>query len=599
MKKIGLNIRASSGLIQLFLILGIALIFSCNKKINAIEDFVDTTNEHTIDSLAHDSITNVTVQLIDIVFEKDEEEKADFNIKTKNFNRLKGVESDKQTASIALPNNFYLVASLHPDLQSKSNYKLGPMRKSANVEGTHSEILDNNIKYKVVIFDKSGHYVTEKKFVNSKKLHKNLDSLKIGEKYTFIVYSANSITSLPSLKFDDPNNKTLKTAKVMVRGDQDFLYFRKDLVLPAGKVFNLEVTLKHLVSQVTIIVDASKTGFPIKQIASSIGPNTRINSVKLDNGEIAKGSKAKTSVIFPPMESKMNQITSYPTCVIADIGISFNISTLQIGSLNLSNLIPIKDFKIKPGLKYILKVKVIPSDSYLTYENWPAARINGVVWSRFNVGIDDFYKGRDPNRSPMTVERHGDYFQWGRGVSAALHNSYRYVSFYSAAGLIGLNNYWNGGPEEEPLKSFVDPCPRGYRIPTKREMQSLIDGTIATNMGDFHGLSKEGEQYTQDFSVAKVFTSKQNKNVTLILPAQGYFEQVKGKDHSEVVISLRGSVGKYYTSFASDDVSLAYLYFDANNVSLNEMPTAGNDVMRSKEAAYVIRCVAGDNKLSY
>ncbi|MFZ4861981.1 hypothetical protein ACL9RF_07330 [Sphingobacterium sp. Mn56C] len=591
------KVKISSVFIYLFLATVIAL--SCSKKIEAIEENTDENNTNNIDSLKEDPWQKLTVVLTDIVFAKDKAENAEFNVNTKVSSRLRDGGIDNQVAVTKLPNNFYMVTTVHANVDESPVSTINPMPTSGNAEETNSTILNNNIKYKVVVFDKTGNYVKEKDFVNSNKFPNYMDSLLMGEKYTFIVYSVNSKTKLPALKFDNPQTKTLKTANVTVNEDQDFLYFRKDWVLPTNVKAKFSVKLQHLVSQVTILVDASATGYPIKRAIANIGQNTRVNSVKLENGKISKGGKSNAKVSFPALKPNEKKISSFPISVIGETGISCEISSIQIGGLNFSKLVPFKKFKINPGLKYTLKVKIVPADSYLIHENWPAARINGVIWSRFNVGVDAFFKDRDPDRSPMTVDRHGDYFQWGRAVSAAQHNSYRYVNFYSAANLVGLNNFWNGGSEKEPLKSFTDPCPRGYRIPTKREMKSLIDGTIATNLGEFHGLSKEGEQYTQDFSVAKVFTSKQNKNVMLTLPAQGYFEQEKGKDHSEVVISLRSSVGKYYVSYASDDVSLVYLYFDKNKVTLKEIPTADNDVMRSKEAAYVVRCVEGDTNLDF
>ena len=36
------------------------------------------------------------------------------------------------------------------------------------------------------------------------------------------------------------------------------------------------------------------------------------------------------------------------------------------------------------------------------------------------------------------------------------------------------NNLWNAGTEVEPIKSEYDPCPQGWRVPTKTEANELM-----------------------------------------------------------------------------------------------------------------------------
>ncbi|PRQ82796.1 hypothetical protein CMT86_19215, partial [Elizabethkingia anophelis] len=96
--------------------------------------------------------------------------------------------------------------------------------------------------------------------------------------------------------------------------------------------------------------------------------------------------------------------------------------------------------------------------------------------------------GADSSEYPFQIAKnlHGAKYQWG----AYTGEDRRYVSQYYdqhtdlkpetgwiLSGIYYNNHYkdWNSGTEAFPVKASKDPCPSGFRIPTAREWQSVIN----------------------------------------------------------------------------------------------------------------------------
>ena len=68
----------------------------------------------------------------------------------------------------------------------------------------------------------------------------------------------------------------------------------------------------------------------------------------------------------------------------------FTLSTITIGPLTQTvSSAALTGLKITPGIMYNLKFTLSPADVYLdNYNGQKAARINGKVWMRYNLGAD-------------------------------------------------------------------------------------------------------------------------------------------------------------------------------------------------------------------
>ena len=94
-----------------------------------------------------------------------------------------------------------------------------------------------------------------------------------GSSYTFIVYSFNSTTTLPSITFSNPNNKTLTTSSITspIMFLSDVMYFRKDMTVSGNGTNYLDIVLKHKMSQITTTIDASATSYTVSVVNAEIG----------------------------------------------------------------------------------------------------------------------------------------------------------------------------------------------------------------------------------------------------------------------------------------------------------------------------------------
>lgn len=211
--------------------------------------------------------------------------------------------------------------------------------------------------------------------------------------------------------------------------------------------------------------------------------------------------------------------------------------------------------------------------------------IDGVVWAPVNCGY----------RPAVTIDRgypYGKMYQWGRsygdgftsshdntvatkvaGGSVAISDAADGV-FYTMAEGNNMSNWfsdteysaiWDGGSSDSPVKSEYDPCPDGWRVPTRKEMLSLTANksgwsTVSSQNGYwFSGSTSYGED------VPAIF-----------FPAVGWIDN-KGYGQS------RGSMGRYWTSTVSASGSINYL---SMNSSSSSVPLTGTVY------GCAVRCVA-------
>ncbi|RNA60480.1 hypothetical protein D1631_18475 [Chryseobacterium nematophagum] len=187
------------------------------------------------------------------------------------------------------------------------------------------------------------------------------------------------------------------------------------------------------------------------------------------------------------------------------------------------------------------------------------------VWMAYNLGADT---SLDPNPSVMTKGLHGNYYQWGKKDPVATADT--------GAGAISgwnttsaSNGSWNSGTEDTPVKTAIDPCPSGFRVPTRQEWVSIFNNSNKSTIGTF-------VNDPTNFGSGIQFTCPGNGN-KLTLPASGY------RDASTGALTNRGSYGNYWSS--TEVSTYAYnLPFDSSNVY------PGNFTSRTN--GFSVRCIA-------
>ncbi|MEN9414520.1 MAG: hypothetical protein RLZ62_824 [Bacteroidota bacterium] len=163
------------------------------------------------------------------------------------------------------------------------------------------------------------------------------------------------------------------------------------------------------------------------------------------------------------------------------------------------------------------------------------------VWKTFqchNLGT------ADTEADPFTPDRviNGAYWQWGRSVQAAPGPS-EMNPYTSASGWIPFPDVAPDGSWTDSVKTGNDPCPDGYRVPSKAEW----DGLIAHNIWSSTGSWKEDHtNYASGMMVGD----------KLFLPAAG------GRNSNNGVLEHRGYSGYYWNSTGGGSIGAWMMSFD-------------------------------------
>jgi uncharacterized protein (TIGR02145 family) len=131
------------------------------------------------------------------------------------------------------------------------------------------------------------------------------------------------------------------------------------------------------------------------------------------------------------------------------------------------------------------------------------------------------------------------------------------------------NGSWNSGTEAVPVKTANDPCPTGYRVPTRTEWTGVNTNNTASLTGPF---TNSSTQYGSALHYGPDASTK-----LLTLPAAGNRNDTNG------ALSHRGFLGFYWSSTESGSPAYILIF---NSSSVN--PAANYDRSRGLS----LRCIA-------
>ena len=184
----------------------------------------------------------------------------------------------------------------------------------------------------------------------------------------------------------------------------------------------------------------------------------------------------------------------------------------KVSDLNLVDYF-IKIWDLTPGTQYYFRAYAtnIAGTGYgptiIAKTNWRqycGAVTSPGVWREFkchNLGADTTANAFTPN-----WRLNGDYYRWGRKEVAAIGPSSPDMNGSNSGAIIDWYRYPD--PNRNVWLRQDDPCPTGFRVPTKNEWQGVIDNNIYSVVGNWQ------PSYTNYSSGAK-FGEK------LYLPAAG------------------------------------------------------------------------------
>ena len=187
-------------------------------------------------------------------------------------------------------------------------------------------------------------------------------------------------------------------------------------------------------------------------------------------------------------------------------------------------------------------ITFIDAGDYENPEDEKGVVINGVRWATRNVG--------EPGRFVRTPEDYGNFYQWNRKTA--------WPSSGSVSG-------WDTSmPTGDTWSTENSPCPEGWRLPTKEEMQSLIDaGSVWTTVNGVPG---------------RKYVDGEN---SIFIPACGNRNKDKGD------LACDGYYTQYWTSTRYDAGNIYTLFGGSGSGSDAILPFPTN-------YGLPIRCVADD-----
>lgn len=284
----------------------------------------------------------------------------------------KTTASAPEVLEIPINKNLSAYVTLEEEKHNTNQKKLNSLNK---IGASELSAITAGVQYGILVYDGDNLVPNGQRiFTAGQEASAQPFALDGGKTYTFIGYSRNSTTSIPTVS----NSSKLSTAQIKDETG-DLLFIKKQQTVNAGSN-NLSISLKH---QFTLVTTQLKVGTTfegvIQQVQSGSFAKSRDKaSLKLADGIITYSATEQTSAIsFPTIAAPgVTTIQSNPNLLIA--GNSNNIVTYTFPSIKVNNIIgtiPATTFNMQAGKKYnlIITLDVPCKTNSFTLTN----RING------------------------------------------------------------------------------------------------------------------------------------------------------------------------------------------------------------------------------
>ncbi|PUB29373.1 uncharacterized protein (TIGR02145 family) [Elizabethkingia sp. YR214] len=467
---------------------------------------------------------------------------------------LSNYANSVQHQSVLITPSSIITVELSPSKESLKVTSLG-VNSTAAIPGNP---ITSGMKFRVIAYRQSnGNYHTHQDYtVGQLAVPMMLDN---GAAYNIIVYSYGT-TNLPLISSGEQNN--LSSATINYDDNQrDFMY-QKIPFIPINSTNTLNITLRHKIAQITAIVNSGGIGNITNITGGLLTPHYSNGIVSLSSGTMSGRTTSSTGAVLNFSGFNTTTSTSNPVFVNMDTGGNTTggfSAAITIAGITKTVSLP-NSFKITPENKSNLTINLKKCGAYIGPNTDPA---NYKEFMCQNLGATAGVDAFSPEPG-----NHGAKYQWGAQTGEAG----RYYTQSNDQSNSGTISGWNAtakpnGSWSDTSKTSNDPCPAGYRVPTRAQWQAVL----ANNTPDKVGSWNDG-----NYTTALYFKNPSNIR-TLMLPVAGFRYTASGNLFS------RGVDGSYWSSSQTGSSNAYYMQILQSTVLMQII---------DRDYGFSVRCVA-------
>ncbi|WP_157877058.1 fibrobacter succinogenes major paralogous domain-containing protein [Elizabethkingia ursingii] len=416
-----------------------------------------------------------------------------------------------------------------------------------NVVTTSGSTLGSGVKFRVIAYQQNnGAYKDYKDYTIGQ--HGASLILDRNEAYYLVLYSwgTNTLPTITNGELTNISNAAITYNNI----SRDFTY-QKVVYITTNEKGTVSTILRHKMSEITVTLNSF--GGEMTSISNAIlGPHYTSGNISLSSGNISRTSNSSNIGLSFPSGASISK-TATPIIINADTGSSntgFFSANITLGgttkAISLGNA-----FKINPEKQQKLNINIKRCGAYLGP--------NQTNWKEF----DCFNLGTDKTKDPFTISSsiYGSKYQWGNNspvLSQASDQSNPGVfSNWPTAATSGMS--WSSNP-----------CPSGYRVPTKNEWELVQSNNALTRIGTW--TTSLGDNF--NFGAALKIGS------SLLLPVAGW------RDYNAGALQGMASRADYWSSDRYDSTYAYYFVSDYANLSYSPL------LYYVVTSAMAVRCIA-------